>query len=106
MRVSLVEMLRTVTVAPVITACFSSLTSPEIDPEFCANAVLQRHASKAAISIKTFVALIISILLSKTTGSLSLLDFFDWMKRDDPENADEVLYDCAKLWRRVGSSVI
>ena len=36
MRDSLVEMLRSVTVAPVITASFSSLTSPEIDPEFWA----------------------------------------------------------------------
>jgi hypothetical protein len=55
--------LRTFIVAPVITACFSSLTSPEIDPEFWAKAG-QRHASNTVMSISSLVAVCISILRS------------------------------------------
>ena len=65
-------MLRALTVAPVMTACFSSRTSPDMDPEFCAKAG-QRHASKTAMSISSLVAVCISILRSETTDGLSLL---------------------------------
>jgi hypothetical protein len=61
-RVSLVKMFRIVTVAPVMTACFSSFTSPEIDPEVCAKAGQQRQMSNAVISNNSLVTLIISIL--------------------------------------------
>src|SRR5690349_2678952 len=64
-------MLRALTVAPVMTACFSSLTSPDMDPEFCAKAG-QRHASDTAINISSLVAVCISILRSKTTDGQSL----------------------------------
>ena len=56
-------MLRAFTVAPVMTACFSSLTSPEIEPVFCAKAG-QRHAGNTAESISSLVAVCIGVLRS------------------------------------------
>src|SRR5215211_7050452 len=64
-----------VTVAPEMTACFSSLISPESDPEVCAKAGQQRHATSAVKSIRILVALIISISLLKRLAAMSLLDW-------------------------------
>ena len=84
-------MLRSVTVAAVITACFSSLTSPEIDPEVWAKAEQHKHATSAVNSIRILVALIISILFLNDWRPVVC-----WIvaetKSDGPENADEVSY--------------
>jgi hypothetical protein len=81
----------------VMTACFSSLTSPEIEPEVCANAGQQSPTSNARVSINSFVALVMRILPFVTTGGLSFV--VNILNDAGPENADEVLNPRAKLRR-------
>src|SRR5829696_10517445 len=58
-RVSFVFTLRTVTAAFVTMACFSSLTSPEMEPVVCAKIGDARNASKATDKKTSLVTLFI-----------------------------------------------